>query len=1108
MKLISGTVLCFLGAALLVVGGTLSSFRSFRQIQDVGRARDRAHLVMDHGITLLSSMKDAETGYRGYLLTGDTAFLEPYLTARDSVRFDAANLRLACGNAAAQARLDAMAPLMELKLANMARSIRLRRTAPLADALLDETSGHGKTVMDGIRAEMSGFLQVEQAELDGIEAVFQAGMRQMLVVISATSGLSLLLAMALVYFFNKEARQQVKSQVYLETRNLLEELERMNARLTCANNTLQENEARLRVTLNSIGDAVLTTDAQGRITILNPLAETYTGWTQAEALGRPVEEVFRIINQETRLPSLIPVKETLAQGIVHGLANHTVLLARNGGECAIADSCAPIRTPDGEVIGAILVFRDVTEDYARRAELEKAKQVAEKASLAKSDFLSSMSHEIRTPMNAIIGMSYLALKTELTPRQRDYLKKIKGSSQHLLGIINDILDFSKIEANKLTLENTEFELEKVLDNVANLITDKTAGKGLELVFDIDKNVPPTLIGDPLRLGQILINYGNNAVKFTETGEIDIVIRLREQTEDEVLLYFAVRDTGIGISGEEIGRLFQSFSQADPSITRKFGGTGLGLVIAKKLADLMGGEVGVLSELGKGSTFWFTARFAKASAQQRKLVLSSDLRGKRVLVVDDLNSARLVLGKMLSSLGFKVDLAESGQAALEAMTLAERLGNPFEVVLLDWLMPGMDGIEMARRAKEAMPNHKSKLMMVTAYGREEVIRSAEAMGIKHVLIKPVSASLLFDSIVNILGGTSDGPRKALMESTDTFERLASLRNIRVLLVEDNDLNQEVATALLKDAGFSVDLAGNGQVAVALVRAHAYDIVLMDVQMPVMDGLTATRQIRLDPAYRDLPVVAMTANAMVGDRDRCLAAGMNDHIAKPIDPEDLWKVLLKWIQPHPASLPEPPLAPAAMATEPPLPAIEGLDMATALHRVLGKQALYLSMLRKFKAGQRAVPEGIRQALEEGDWATAERIAHTLKGVAGTIGATRLQTLAAALEAALEVREADLTADRLQDLEGPLADLLARLEQALPVERVRPAVNVDPDLLREVCGRLRIMLADDDGEAGDLLETHGDLLCAAFPDHFQMLQDTIRSFAFEEALAVLKAATGARR
>ena len=760
------------------------------------------------------------------------------------------------------------------------------------------------------------------------------------------------------------------------------------------------------------------------------------------------------------------------------------------------------RRADGSPGGLVGTFVDISEQKEIERALAAAKEAAVEATLLKSDFLANMSHEIRTPMNAIVGMAHLALNTELTPRQRDYMRKIQQSSQLLLAIINDILDFSKIESGKLTIERTDFDLSSVLENVAILIREKAEAKGLELLFDVAPDVPQDLIGDPLRLGQILVNFANNAVKFTETGEVSIRVRLDGEDAEEAPLRFEVRDTGIGLTEEQIGRLFQSFSQADSSTTRRYGGTGLGLAISKRLAELMRGQVGVVSTPGQGSTFWFTVRLGKSRKRHRIFLPDPDLRGRRILVVDDNENARSVLTDMLASMSFAVDTVASGQEALTAIAAARDKGLPYEVALLDWQMPEMDGIETAARIRRDPRNAPLHLLMITAFGREEALRGAEQSGIEAVLLKPVTHSVLFDTLIRTLAGFREEEPAPGAKAQTPQEPVGQGR---ILVVEDNEVNQQVAVEMLAQAGYDVDVADNGEQAVEMVRRTAYDLVFMDMQMPVMDGLAATIAIRKLPGYANLPIVAMTANAMRQDRDKCMAAGMNGFIAKPVDPDALLAALRAWISPQPSA---PADAKAGPRPTGPIETLEGIDVAAGLGRVGGNRELYFRLLDKMRLDFPAVPDRIRAALETGDRQAAEIAAHSVKGAAGNVGAALLAASAATLEKALRERDDAGVAAALPAFAAAV-DRFSRALAGRDAAGTPPAADRAPagtacaaeimDALRELAPHLE---ARKPRPCAKILAALREMPCDdALRDKLASLDALVRGYKFPQALELVR-------
>ena len=659
-----------------------------------------------------------------------------------------------------------------------------------------------------------------------------------------------------------------------------------------------------------------------------------------------------------------------------------------------------LKDADGKPTDMYGVSQDITEFKRLETELSTAKEIAEAATKAKSDFLANMSHEIRTPMNAILGMTHLALKTELTPKQRDYLTKTKSAAQSLLGIINDILDFSKIEAGKLEMENTDFRLDEVLGNVSNVVSQKAQDKNLEFLIAAQQDLPPNLVGDPLRLGQILINLVNNAVKFTDRGEIVVTVALAEIVGDRANLKFSVSDSGIGMTPEQSARLFQAFSQADSSTTRRYGGTGLGLSICKRLIELMGGNIWVESIHGHGSAFHFTAWFSVGSNEAKRRLLIPDIAGIRALVVDDNQQAREILTDSLKGLAIRVNSVSSGEDAIRELLAADSQ-DPYRLVMMDWHMPGINGLEASHIIKRGdRLKNIPKLVMVTAFGRDDIRAQSDEVGIDAYMLKPVTVSTLYDTLVELFGIV--GHETDLSEVARASATSHDAGGIRILLVEDNEVNQQVATELLESGGASVRIANHGGEAVRILtegeQPPPFDIVFMDLQMPGMDGLTATRLLRAQPQLQALPIIAMTAHALVEERQRCLDAGMNDHVSKPIDPDALFATLKRWTKPRQVRAPGAEVRPAKLVDDETLPEIDGVDTAGGLKRVAGNTRLYRELLMQFAAKQSEAGSQILAAIESGDNKLAERIAHTVKGVAGNVGLKKVCTVAEKLERAI--------------------------------------------------------------------------------------------------------------
>ena len=683
----------------------------------------------------------------------------------------------------------------------------------------------------------------------------------------------------------------------------------------------------------------------------------------------------------------------------------------------------------------LVVNNELEREIQKLKEAEEAKSQAEEASHIKDQFLANMSHEIRTPMNAIIGLSHLCLQTAMSGKQLDYLQKINGSAKSLLGIINDILDVSKIEAGKMEIDQTNFNLEEVMGNLATIVGNRAQEKKVEFLMQTASDVPNQLIGDPLRLSQVLINLAGNAVKFTQQGEVMVSVTLAREMSDGVILRFSVKDTGIGMSQNEIDKLFRPFTQADTSITRKFGGTGLGLTISKRLVEMMGGRIWVESSPGVGSNFIFIARFQKAEKQQERLEALNDLHGLRVLAVDHSKNGLQILKGYLESFTLEVATADNTEDALNLVRKSNEERKPFGLVVIDCKLPEMNGVEVAKKLREiTFLSFRPKVLLITSNDPDDLMQQMDSQLVDGMLAKPFQQSKLLDAVTKVSGRgvLSSGKFKIISEQLNP-ELISLIHGAHLLLVEDNEINRQVAQEMLEGFGIDVTTAQDGEEAIALLKDEQFDGVLMDMQMPVMDGVTATRAIRKNPHNQKLPIIALTANVMVSEQKKFLDAGITDYIGKPIDPDHLVATLAKWIRPvrSMGSIPAHQTL-KDLATEP-LPDLPGISVSESIRRIGGNVALYYSLLDKFRLRERDATAKIRQALAADDRETAERLAHTLRGITGTLGAKDLQELAASLENSIRNGESGEIDPLLARIERELAAFVGGIDRALEARQV---------------------------------------------------------------------------
>ncbi|MGN7611284.1 response regulator [Magnetococcales bacterium HHB-1] len=806
--------------------------------------------------------------------------------------------------------------------------------------------------------------------------------------------------------------------------------------LAHAFNTMSLSLGFIEKALNSINDILIILNPSGTIKRIN--RPDLLGYEKDELNTQTMTHLF--FDQEEAKNFFNHIFPQLKAN--HPLNNLEIsLCSKNNHSILTLVSGSVLRDAENQVTDIVLIFKEIGtfKEAQEQLKLKESQLLAAQiASQSKSEFLANMSHEIRTPMNAVIGLTDLALQTHLTPRTQDYLEKISNASHALLRIINDILDFSKIEAGKLELENKDFMLRDVFDHLSDLFRAKADEQGIELVMHISSECVYVLTGDSLRLEQVLMNLISNALKFTQEGEVKVHARTIHATQEQALIEFSVRDTGIGMTREQTEKLFQPFVQADSSTTRKFGGSGLGLSICKHLTKMMGGEIKIESVPGEGSTFRFQLPLIRNMAQEQSddLLLPEDIQHLQALIIDDNLTTCRALDEMLTLFTFKTSIASSIDEAEQIIRESE--ARKFQLILVDWQMPHTNVKKTLRRLHKHLPcqdnQRLSKIILLTSYGQEkEILNQISHHSVDAHLSKPINCSILFDTIMDLFGKVVVKKFHPGRKTTDPSQVIMHVAGNRVLLTEDNPINQQVATEILEGLGLQVDVADHGKIALEKLSQTNYDLVLMDIQMPVMDGYTTTTEIRKQTAFKDLPILAMTAHAMVGDREKSLNAGMNDHVTKPINRSQLYTALMKWLKP--VQNPEAFIPKKIEQKEEALhieDALPGLDIQTALNRLFGNTKLYLSLLQEFKKDFSKTDQQIAQKLQDPQPKNLEQahiLAHSIKGLAGNLSAPHLYDAAYALEKSINAGEQHLWSQQLKDLNHAIKEMVSSIDQLEP-------------------------------------------------------------------------------